>query len=200
MIIVLRKGSINLAIKIFIDQGHNPSGTFNSGAEGNGLTESEINYQVGIYLQNLLNNDSRFEARVSRPTPTTVLGTTNVTSLAERVRMANDWPANYFISIHCNSNPNPTINGTEIYIYQFFTQANWLAEQIMNGINQTAGTKNNGIRLNQSLYLLRNTDMTSLLVELGYLTNFSDAQKLRDNQYQFAYGIYLGILRYFGFA
>ncbi|MDF2540913.1 MAG: hypothetical protein K0S47_631 [Herbinix sp.] len=189
-----------MAIKIFIDQGHNPSGYFNSGAEANGVTESEVNYQVGIYLRNLLNNDPRFEARVSRPTPTTVLGTNNSTSLQERVRMANEWPANYFISIHCNANPNPAINGTEVYIYQYNTQANWLAQQVMNGITQNVGTSNNGIRLNQSLYVLRRTNMPSILVELAYLTNTADAQKLRDNQYGFAYGIYLGIMRYFGFA
>ncbi|MDF2590043.1 MAG: hypothetical protein K0S41_3884 [Anaerocolumna sp.] len=189
-----------MAIKIFIDQGHNPSGTFNSGAEGNGLQESEINYQVGIELRDLLNNDPRFEARVSRPEPTTVLGTNNTTSLRERVRLANEWPANYFISIHCNSNPNPDINGTEVYIYQLGTQSQWLGEQVLNGITQTVGTKDNGIRVNQSLYVLRRTNMPSILVELGYLTNTSDAQKLRDNQSGFAYGIFLGIMRYFGFA
>ncbi len=188
-----------MPIKIFIDQGHNPSGYFNSGAEGNGLTESEVNYQVGIYLQNILNNDPRFEARVSRPEPDTVLGWNNTSSLAARVAMANDWPADYFISIHCNSNPNPAINGTEVYIYQYYTQAQWLAEQLMEGITQMVGTNNNGIRENPSLYVLRNADMPANLVELGYLTNYSDAIKLRDNQYQFAYGIYLGFMRYFGF-
>lgn len=193
------KGSATLAIKIFIDQGHNPSGYFNSGAEGNGLTESEINYQVGLYLQNLLNNDSRFETRVSRPEPSTVLGIDNVSSLAERVRLANEWPANYFISIHSNSNPNPVINGTEVYIYQFFTQSQWLAEQVMDGITQMVGTRDNGIRENPFLYVLRYAQMPAILVELGYLSNLSDSQKLRDNQYQFAYGIYLGIMRYFGF-
>ena len=200
MIIVEWKGSVSLAIKFFIDQGHNPSGYFNSGAEANGVTESEVNYQVGITLQNLLNNDSRFEARVSRPTPTTILGTNNATSLAERVRMANEWPANYFISIHCNANPNPAINGTEVYIYQYNTQAQWLGQRIMDGITQTVGTRNNGIRLNPTLYVLRRTTMPSLLVELGYLTNTSDVQKLRDNQNLFARGIFLGIMRYFGFA
>ncbi len=188
-----------MAIKIFIDQGHNPTGYHNTGAVGNGLNEENITYQVGVYLANLLDADPRFEVRLSRPTPTTVLGTTNASSLRERVRMANEWPADYFISIHCNANPNPAINGTEIYLYQFGTQANWMAQQIMEGITQTVGTKNNGIRLNQSLYVLRRTTMPSLLIELGYLTNASDAQKLRDDQYQFAYGIYLGIMRYFGF-
>lgn len=199
IIIVKWKGSVPLAIKIFIDQGHNPVGTHNAGATGNGLFESDITYQVGVYLAELLNADPRFDALLSRPTATTVLGTTNASSLRERVRMANEWPANYFISIHVNSNPNPAINGTEVYLYEFGTQANWMAQQIMTGITQTVGTRNNGIRLNKSLYVLRRTTMPSLLVELAYITNTTDAQKLKNNQYQFAYGIYLGIMKYFGF-
>jgi N-acetylmuramoyl-L-alanine amidase len=200
ILIVKWKGSATLPIKIFIDQGHNPTGFPNAGATANGLFESDINYNVGRYLADLLNDDPRFEARLSRPTPTTVLGTSNATSLAERVRMANEWPADYFISIHCNSNPNPAINGTEVYIYQYNTQAQWFAQQIMTGITGTVGTKNNGIRANPSLFVLRRTNMTSVLVELGYLTNTSDAEKLRDNQHGFAYGIYIGVMRYFGFA
>jgi N-acetylmuramoyl-L-alanine amidase len=189
-----------LAIKIFIDQGHNPTGSPNAGAVGNGLIEQDITYQVGIYLADLLNKDPRFDARLSRPTSTTVLGTSSASSLAERVRMANEWPANYFISIHVNSNPNPAVNGTEVYITRFNTQAHYMAQQIMNGITQMVGTKNNGIIVRPSLFVLRRTKMPAMLVELGYLTNTSDAEKLRNNQYQFAYGIYLGIMRYFGFA
>ena len=185
--------------KNFYHQIHNLSG-FIIGAVGNGLFESDINYQGGIYLANLLNNDARFEARLSRPTESTVLGTNNSTSLAERVRMANEWPANYFISIHCNSNPNPAVNGTEIYIYQYGTQANWLAQRVMDGIVENVGTNNNGIRENQTFYILRRTNMPSILIELGYLSNPNDARLLRDNQYGFAYGIYIGILRYFGFT
>lgn len=189
-----------MAIKIYLDQGHNPTGSHNAGATGNGLHEEDITYRVGIDLAGMLRTDPRFEVRLSRPTSTTVLGTTNASSLAARVQEANDWPANYFISIHCNSNPNPAINGTEIYLAQFNTQANWLGQQIMTGINEITGTKNNGIRLNPSLYVLRRTIMPSLLVELGYLTNPSDARKLGTNPGSFAYGMYVGIMRYFGFT
>lgn len=136
-----------MAIRIFIDQGHNPSG-HNAGAEGNGLREQDVTYNVGIYLASLLNDDVRFQARVSRPTPETVLGIDNATSLQERVNMANSWPADYFISIHCNSNTNPEINGTEVYVYRANTQSYWLAQHILNGIVERVGTRDNGVRIN----------------------------------------------------
>lgn len=100
-----------MAIRIFIDQGHNPSGP-NTGAEGNGLIEQDITYAVGLYLAELLSAAPRFEVRLSRTSPGEILGTSNATSLAARVQAANDWPADYFISIHCNANENPAINGT----------------------------------------------------------------------------------------
>lgn len=187
-----------MAIKIFIDQGHNPSG-INAGAEGFGLREQDVNYNVGIYLANLLNNDPRFEARTSRTTPDESLGYNNSSSLVARVQMANSWPADYFISIHCNANPNPAINGTEIYVYQLYSEAYNMAQHILPAIVERVGTNNNGVRINTTFYVLRRTTMPSLLIELGYLTNESDAAKLRDDQYQFSYAIYEGILSYFGF-
>lgn len=187
-----------MAIRIFIDQGHNPRG-HNAGAEGNGLREQDVTYNVGIYLANLLNDDIRFQARVSRPTPETVLGTDNSTSLQERVSMANSWPADYFISIHCNANTNPQINGSEVYVYRTNTQSYWLAQHILNAVVARVGTRDNGVRVNPSLFVLRRTTMPAVLVELAYLSNADDAQKLRDDQRGFAWGIYEGLLSYFGF-
>lgn len=86
-----------------------------------------------------------------------------------------------------------------MYIYQYNTQSNWLAQQIMNGILQLTDLNDNSISVNQSLYVLRRTSMPAVLVEMGYLTNYQDALILRDQQWNIAYGIYLGILRYFGF-
>lgn len=188
-----------MAIKIFIDQGHNPPGNPNAGAEGNGLNEGLITFQVGLDLADYLRNDSRFEVRLSRPTADTVLGTSSASSLRQRVTLANEWPADYFISIHCNSNENTAINGTEVYITKYNSQPQYLGQQIMNGIVENVGTKNNGIIARPSLYVLRRTNMPALLVELAYLTNTSDAQKLKNNQNDFAYGMFVGIMRYFGF-
>ncbi|MDF2819935.1 MAG: hypothetical protein K0R15_376 [Clostridiales bacterium] len=187
-----------MAIKIFIDQGHNPTG-FNAGAEGFGLREQDVNYNVGTYLAEMLEDDYRFEVRTSRTSPDQILGFNNSSSLAERVRMANEWPADYFISIHSNANDNPNINGTEVYIYKPNTQANWLAEHILENIVNIVGTRNNSVRVNPSLYVLRSTRMPAVLVELAYISNYEDNQKLRYNQDDFAYAIYRGILQYFGF-
>lgn len=187
-----------MAIKVFIDQGHNPTGYHNTGATAFGLYEEDITYQVGAYLSDILASDPRFEVRTSRPTPETVLGTSNATSLRARVEAANSWPADYFISIHVNANENPAINGTEVYIYRTGTKSEQLAESVLNEIVRRVGTKNNLVRTNPSLYVLRKTTMPAILVELAYITNEGDVEKLVTDQYQFAYGIYVGLLNYLG--
>ena len=58
-----------MAIKIFIDQGHNPQNP-NAGAEGNGLREQDLVYNIGAELAALLNADPNFDARLSRNSPT----------------------------------------------------------------------------------------------------------------------------------
>lgn len=186
-----------MAIKIFVDQGHNPGG-INGGAVGNGLLEDEINYMVGRYLGDLLERDSRFEVRLSRNSPDEILGTSVATSLATRVRMANEWPADYFISIHCNANVNPNYNGTEAYVYSTEGEPYVMGEYIVDEIVRRLGTKNNGVLINTSLYVLRRTDMPAVLVELAYITNSEDAEKLETRQYDFAYAIYSALLEYFG--
>ncbi len=188
---------IFLAIKIYIDQGHNPQG-INAGAEGFGLREQDITYPVGIYLRDILNEDGRFMARTSRNSPDEVLGTSNATSLATRVNGANSWPADYFISIHCNANENPAINGTEVYVFRRESVAGDLAQAVLDAIVNRVGTKDNGVRTNPSLYVLRRTTMPAILVELGYITNETDAQKLVNDQYAFAYAIYEGLCNYLG--
>jgi len=184
-----------MAIKIFIDQGHNPEGV-NAGAEGFGYREQDINYAVGTRLAQLLREDGRFEVRTSRNSPTDTLGTSNATSLAARVNAANDWGADYFISIHANASTNPAANGTEVYVYREGSVAAALAQEVLEGIVNRMGTKDNGVRVNPSLYVLRRTRMPAILVELGYITNAEDVQKMTEDPWGFAQGIYTGILNY----
>lgn len=184
-----------MAIKIYIDQGHNPE-RINAGAEGFGIREQDITYQVGHFLFDILSEDYRFTARLSRPTPQTTLGYSNTSSLKERVTQANTWKADYFISIHANASENPDINGTEAYVSSANSAARYLAQNIVSEIVRRTSTKYNGVFTRPSLYVLKNTKMPAVLVELGYITNYEDNQRMIDNPYQFAYGIYVGILNY----
>ena len=112
--------------------------------------------------------------------------------------MANTWGADYFISIHVNSNVNPAINGTEAYVYAEGSPSYYLGTDIVQEIVRRVGTKNNGIYVRPSLYVLRRTQMPSVLVELAYISNYEDYILLTTMQYQFAYGIYVGLLNYLG--
>ncbi len=99
-----------MAIKIFIDQGHNPTNP-NAGAEVGDIREQDINYEVGMRLAALLNSNPNFEARLSRNTPTEQLGTSTTTSLQTRVNSAIQWGADFFISLHANVSEITTASG-----------------------------------------------------------------------------------------
>ncbi|MBR2028039.1 MAG: N-acetylmuramoyl-L-alanine amidase [Oscillospiraceae bacterium] len=184
-----------MAIKIFIDQGHNPFG-FNSGAEGNGLKEQDITYNVGIYLAELLRNDERFEVLTSRTCITQVVGYSNTSSLEERVGLANRWDADWFLSIHCNSSTNPNAQGSEVYVYRSRNQAWYMAREILTQITRQLSLRDRGVKINPQFYVLRRTDMPAMLVELAFITNEADAEKLRSDQQIFAQAIYDGLVNY----
>lgn len=186
-----------MPIRIFIDQGHNPYG-FNAGAEGFGLREQDITYIVGAYLSDILNADPRFTATTSRKNPEEILGYNNSSSLRERVDMASAWDADYFLSIHVNANVNPSINGTEAYVYREDSEAYYLGEEIVKEIVRRLGTKNNGVYARPSLYVLRRTSMPAVLIELAYISNYEDSILLAEEPYAFAYAIYVGLLNYLG--
>ncbi|MCQ2404810.1 MAG: N-acetylmuramoyl-L-alanine amidase [Clostridia bacterium] len=184
-------------MKIFIDQGHNPQNP-NAGAEGFGLKEQDLNYEIGIRLGTLLAGNDFFEVKLSRPTPTTQLGNSNASSLAARVNAANLWGADYFISLHCNASVDASVSGSEAYVYSLQSRAVPLGEEMLNGISEAVGLADRGVRTNPSLYVLRRTTMPAVLMEMGYITNSRDAHLLATEPDAFARGMYNGILRFFG--
>lgn len=186
-----------MAIKIFVDQGHNPQNP-NAGAEGNGVREQDITYEVGVRLAALLNADPNFEAQLSRNSPTEILGSNNTTSLQTRVFDANAWGADFFISLHCNSNPNPDASGSEAYVYEADTPAFYMALRILEGLNYNTGLTNRGVFVRPTLYVLRATSMPAVLVEMGYISNARDAYLMSNDPDSFAMGIYNGIQLYYG--
>ncbi|MBE6656392.1 MAG: N-acetylmuramoyl-L-alanine amidase [Ruminococcaceae bacterium] len=186
-----------MAIKIYIDQGHNPESP-NAGAEGNGLREQDLVFRIGIETKRLLDANPDFEARLSRPTIDTQLGTSNASSLRARVDDANAWGADLFLSLHCNASVDTTVSGSEALVFSRFGTSYNIAEVLLTSLTEATGLRNRGVLVRPGLYVLRRTAMPAVLLELGFITNPSDAILLRDNPTLFAQGIYNGIVRYYG--
>lgn len=186
-----------MAIKIYVDQGHNPVNP-NAGAEGNGLREQDLVYRIGQDLAALLRRNGNFDVRLSRPTADTQIGSSNNTSLRLRVSDANAWGADYFISLHTNASENASASGSEAFAYARGTPAFRLGEDILAGLAETTGLRNRGMKVRPSLYVLKKTTMPAVLVELGFITNARDAFLMRDRPDLFAEGIYQGILEFTG--
>ncbi len=183
--------------KIYIDQGHNPVNP-NAGSVGNGLREQDVTYRVGQELAALLRRSGNWEVRLSRPTPETLLGTSNASSLRARVDGANSWGADYFISIHTNASDNSNASGVEAFAYSRPSRAFELGEDIVDEIVDVTGLRDRGMKVRPGLYVLKNTAMPAVLVEIGFITNPRDAAIMRDTPELFAQGIYEGIVDYTG--
>lgn len=185
-----------MAIKIYIDQGHNPQNP-NAGAEGNGLREQDIVFRIGILLADLLRANPAFEVRLSRPTAETQIGSSNSTSLRLRVEDANSWGADYFLSLHTNASEIESATGCEAFAFSRNSPAFALGEDILVSLSESTGLRNRGMQVRSGLYVLRKTTMPAILIELGFITNPRDAELMSGSPQLFSDGIYRGILNYF---
>ena len=116
----------------------------------------------------------------------------------QRARAANEWGADYFLSLHANASSITTASGTEGYVYSLSSPAAPLAESILDGLYSTTGLQSRGVFARPSLYVLRATTMPAALIEMGFITNSYDANLMNTRPELFAQGIYLGIRNFFG--
>lgn len=184
-------------IKIYIDQGHNPSSFHNAGAEGNGLYEQDLTFTIGSLLAALLEEDGRFTVCLSRPTASTVLGTDYDSSLDARVQGAEDFGADYFISLHVNAHTEEPANGIEVLVAEQGSTSYTFGSSLLDGLIRSTNLYDRGVKLSPNLRVLKNTTMPAALLEMGFITNVGDATLLAEHPELFAQGIYAGILSYF---
>ena len=110
-------------------------------------------------------------------------------SLDDRVKLANKKKADYFISIHCNSNPNKYVKGTKTHIHAHsFTASRMLALRIEKELGTRGGRNSRGIMSAKdrgyNLFVLQYTDMPAVLVETGFMSNPSEERYLNSEQGQ----------------
>ncbi|MEK7656736.1 MAG: N-acetylmuramoyl-L-alanine amidase [Elusimicrobiota bacterium] len=93
-------------IRVAVDAGH---GGKDGGAPGRrGTLEKDVNLAAARDLANLLEEEKVFDVFLTRRTDEFV-------PLADRARLANEWKADLFVSLHCNAHRIKSENGFEIY-------------------------------------------------------------------------------------
>lgn len=112
-------------------------------------------------------------------------------------RTANQWAADLFISIHCNSHSNPEANGTECLVMNKWSRAADIAECIQNRIVSSLGTTDRKVKENPYLSVLKNTVMPAVLVEMAFISNEEDVQLLMNKLDDFARAIACGVTDFY---
>jgi N-acetylmuramoyl-L-alanine amidase len=176
---------------VAIDIGH---GGKDPGAIGVGsLAEKRIALDVGLRLARLLR---RRGVRVA-------LSRSSDRSLppAERLRWTRTTRAHALVSVHCDAAPAGRVaRGATTYYRCGCGDSRRLARQVQVSLVAAARTSSRGIRpdttrYRRGFYLLRAASPPAVLVELGYVTHPTTAQRLRRASYRqrLARGIAAGV-------
>lgn len=155
--------------------------------------EKNINLDIALYLKELLDNEN-IKVYYTRISDETVY-------LRPRVELANAVDADYFISIHCNSNNSTGPNGLEV----LYTDTEYkgvksvdLAKLFSQKIHDLVDLRQRGIvqKHTEDIYIMKKARVPMILIEVAYMSNQNDMNFLNDdeNRKAVAQGIYNGIM------
>ncbi len=194
---------------ICIDPGHGFDDGGTSSEFMGGLNEDDITLAVSLMLeeelkklgyQTVLTHDGK-EFPV-----TSAYDNNNKYKPQERVAFANTVEMDYYVSIHCNAHTNSAAYGTRIYYFdgpvKIEHTSGVIAEHINRGILSSLepGSYSSVIEMTEGVYyVIRETKVPASLIEMGFVTNEADAEKMLDADWQrsFARGVAAGIDSYY---
>ncbi|MFA9558909.1 N-acetylmuramoyl-L-alanine amidase [Evansella sp. AB-rgal1] len=172
---------------IFIDPGH---GGRDPGAFVNGIGEKVL----------VLDISNKLKTKLEQAGATVIMSRVDDTalSLSQRVNRANNSKADIFISVHLNSWSGSSASGVETFYNSVLAGSNSqrLANLVQSQLVKGLHLRDRGIR-DSNLQVIRFTRMPSILLELGFMTNPSDFQKIVNEQDALVNEIYNGIDLYF---
>ena len=103
--------------------------------------------------------------------------------LEDRAAIANRLDADLFVSIHADSSPKSSRRGFTLYIANGASRSSQRAADALEDSMSGTGLSSHGTR-KANYHVLVDTNGPAVLVEMGYLTNRSEAAMLRDPYFQ----------------
>jgi len=182
-------------MRIVIDAGHGPETPGKRTPDGS-LREYQFNSAVAKYAADeLLHGYESVEILFTHADDRDV-------PLRERTDRANRWGADLFVSIHANAAGEgwSSAQGIETYVYDTRPPAAVaLANAVQRQLIRATGRPDRGVK-SANFHVLRETKMTAILVECGFMTNRTEAELLKSDEYRrkCAEAIVAGIVETYG--
>ena len=172
-------------LRVILDAGH---GGNDGGTSSGKMIEKTINLDITKRVKTLLEAEG-IEIVMTREED-------EYLGLDERAMIANQAGGDLFLSIHCNYyKEGSPISGVECYYYSKAKEGKECAEKIIDSLKANGKVE---ARKEQDYYVLKNTSMTAVLIEVGYLSSSKDRQNLGSQNYKdtMARELVAGVMQY----
>ena len=183
---------------IAVDPGH---GGYDPGIRSNGFLEKEVNLAISLILRDYLQQGG---ARVvmTRERDMDFLqaaaGPKKKLDMKNRLKIIEECGAHLFLSIHTNAISSSYWSGAQTFYQQGDEEGRVLAEFIQTEMIRVLQNTDRKIKPGDYV-LLRESSMPGVVIEVGFLSNPTEARLLMTPEYQskVAWSIYSGVLKYF---
>ena len=162
--------------KIMLDPGH---GGHDPGAVANGMKEKDLVLTIAKKTKAILEKVYGATVKLTRSTDVYI-------DLSQRARLANNWGADYFASIHINAAGG---TGFETFRYDKLSAISSTGKQqtivhnaIYNKIKEKIGDRDRGTK-SKNLAVLRETKMPAILTENLFIDRKEDAALLKQESF-----------------
>lgn len=160
-------------MKWYLDFGH---GGKDPGAIGsNNTKESDIVLKIGMIIKN--NLEKSLEKVI------TTREYDKYYSLDYRTSKANKENCDYFVSLHMNSSTNKDAKGVEVWVYDKNSKMYNLSKNLCSNLSKTINTPNRGVKFSKDFYVLKQTKMPALLIEIDFISNSTVETSLNSEKY-----------------
>ena len=178
---------------IVIDPGHGGNDPGKVGV--NGALEKDINLQIGKKVKQKL-EDRGFSVVMTREDDEITEG--KLADMKRRVALIEEINPIFVVSIHQNSYTDASVRGAQVFYYTESEEGREAAEIIQQELWEMNPNDTRNVKANSDFYLLKKTNVPTIIVECGFLSNPEEAESLLLNEYQeeMSMAICTGIIKY----
>lgn len=178
---------------IVIDPGHGGEDPGKVGS--NDVLEKDLNLQIAKKVISRLKKKG-IEIVTTREDDN--VPTAKKKDLEQRIQLINDTNPKLTVCIHQNSFPEASVKGAQVFYYTPNETAKEAAGIVQEELRTVDPENQRQIKANDTYYMLKHTNVPTIIVECGFLTNPEEAEKLTNEEYQdqLADAICTGIIKW----